>query len=99
VSVPERQCIGCGRRGPQSEFARLAVDSEVSPGRVVVVGAKEPHWGRGAYLCRRMACLDRAIQRKAFQRAFRASVVVMKDELAAGLVNEAGEVPGRIDGR
>jgi predicted RNA-binding protein YlxR (DUF448 family) len=32
--------------------------------------------GRGAYLCRKQVCLDRALHRKAFQRAFRAAVTV-----------------------
>jgi uncharacterized protein len=60
------------------------VDPETSPARVVVARKGEQK-GRGAYLCKRRSCLDRALQRKAFQRAFRASVVVMEDEIAAAL--------------
>ncbi len=75
---------GAGCRGPQSGFLRLMVDSKTSPARVVVAGKGEQK-GRGAYLCRRRACLDRALQRKAFQRAFRASVVVIEEEIAAAL--------------
>jgi predicted RNA-binding protein YlxR (DUF448 family) len=62
----------------------LMLDREASPPRVVVAGKGEQK-GRGAYLCRQRSCLDRALHRKAFQRAFRASVVVMEDEIAAAL--------------
>ncbi|MCX8032934.1 MAG: YlxR family protein [Thermoleophilia bacterium] len=78
---PERQCIGCGLRGPQSEFVWLRVDKEVMPPRVVVVKNTRDRKGRGAYLCKRRVCLDRALQRKAFQRAFRMSVEVSVDEI------------------
>jgi len=84
VSEPERQCVGCGRRGPQSGFLRLTLDRGVTPARVVVGGGKE-RMGRGAYLCKRQACLDRAVRRKAFQRAFRTRVLVDEEELAEAL--------------
>lgn len=90
ASVPERRCIGCGLRGPQSGFLRLTLERETSPPRVVPAGKGE-RTGRGAYLCRRRACLDRAVQKKAFQRAFRASVVVAEGEIVAALVSDAGE--------
>jgi predicted RNA-binding protein YlxR (DUF448 family) len=84
VKDPERQCIGCGRRRPQGAFLRLAVVGEGSLARVVVVDGSE-HMGRGAYLCRRKACVERAISRKAFQRAFRKRVCVDRDEMVAAI--------------
>jgi predicted RNA-binding protein YlxR (DUF448 family) len=84
VSAPERQCVGCGRRGPQSGFLRLAVDRENDPAQVVVADERTRS-GRSAYLCRQVSCLDRAVQRKAFQRAFRASVVLSEGEIVAAL--------------
>ncbi|MFH0915541.1 MAG: DUF448 domain-containing protein [bacterium] len=90
MTIPERQCIGCGRRGPQSGFLRLTLDQKVAPARVMFGGGRERR-GRGAYLCRRQACLDRALHRKAFQRAFRASVVVDADEIEALVKVEAKE--------
>lgn len=84
---PQRQCIGCGRRGPQAGFLRLTLDKDSSHVRVVQAGEKE-HPGRGAYLCRRRQCFDRALHRRAFQRAFRATVVVDDDEIVAALLTE-----------
>jgi predicted RNA-binding protein YlxR (DUF448 family) len=97
VREPERQCIGCGRRGPQSGFLRLAMSGSAPSARIVVVRS-EAQEGRGAYLCRRSACLDRAILRKAFQRAFRTSVVVSRDEIAQAMGSGSSEVPGRSNG-
>ncbi|HLA80300.1 MAG TPA: DUF448 domain-containing protein [Thermoleophilia bacterium] len=79
---PWRQCIGCGRRGPQGEFIRLTLDTALSPAQVVPVRERQ-HRGRGAYLCRRQACLDRAVQRRAFRRAFRTDAAVDVDRIAA----------------
>lgn len=90
---PERQCIGCGRRGPKSGLVRLTLEQGSDPKRVVVAGKRE-HRGRGAYLCRSRACLDRALHRKAFQRAFKAQVVVAEDEIAEALVASAGDRVG-----
>jgi predicted RNA-binding protein YlxR (DUF448 family) len=84
TASPERQCIGCGRRGPQGDFVRLCVEErwggeEQDTVKVVVAGRGLS--GRGAYLCRKQACLDRALQRRAFQRAFRATVLVDEQEV------------------
>ena len=91
-SQPERQCIGCGRRGPQSGFLRLTMDLACDPPRVTVASAKE-HRGRGAYLCRRRSCMDRALHRRAFQRAFRRTVVPDLDEIGAELETASGIEP------
>jgi uncharacterized protein len=91
VVVPERQCIGCGRRGPQDGFVRLTVVDRGGGDRLVVVAGKR-HGGRGAYLCRRQACLERALARKAFQRAFRASVEVDRDVLNDAMIKGEGPV-------
>ncbi len=89
MGEPERQCIGCGRHGPQSGFLRLTVvGGREAPRVAVVCGA--PRDGRGAYLCRRRACVDRALARKAFQKAFRIGLVIDRDELVAALEDEDG---------
>jgi predicted RNA-binding protein YlxR (DUF448 family) len=96
VGDPERQCIGCGLRGPQSGFVRLTVVDEGGSKRVAVADGRR-HSGRGAYLCRRQACMERAMMRKAFQRAFRTSVEVDRDCLGAAVIK--GEGPGGFDCR
>jgi predicted RNA-binding protein YlxR (DUF448 family) len=69
VTGPTRSCIGCGRKAPQGELLRFVVRD----GRLVA-GAQEP--GRGAYTCRRLSCFERALSRRAFNRALRRNVRV-----------------------
>jgi uncharacterized protein len=64
VSEPIRSCIGCGRKAPQHELLRFVAKD----GRLVA-GQGEP--GRGAYTCRRLACFERAVSRRAFNRTLR----------------------------
>jgi uncharacterized protein len=69
VTAPIRSCVGCGRKAPQGELLRFVAED----GRLVV-GLKEP--GRGAYTCRRLACFERALSRRAFNRTLRQTVQV-----------------------
>ena len=65
----ERTCVGCGRKAPQAELVRFAArEGELVPGR------GEP--GRGAYTCRRLACFERAVSRRGFNRVLRQNVTV-----------------------
>jgi predicted RNA-binding protein YlxR (DUF448 family) len=61
-----RTCVGCRQRGNRSDLIRIAnfqgnlsVDSE----------KKMP--GRGSWLHKKTKCLETAVERKAFGRAFR----------------------------
>ena len=65
----ERTCVGCGRKAPQRELVRFAARDGV-----LVRGRMEP--GRGAYTCRRLACFERALSRRAFNRVLRQNVSV-----------------------
>jgi uncharacterized protein len=62
------------------------LDDTKAPPLVVPDGSGQRS-GRGAYLCARRVCVDQAVRRRAFQRAFRRTVRV--DE--AGLVREIEE--------
>jgi predicted RNA-binding protein YlxR (DUF448 family) len=69
VNVPERTCAGCGRKAPQQELVRFAARA----GKLVA-GRTEP--GRGAYTCRRLACFERAVDRRAFSRVLRQNLAI-----------------------
>ena len=65
-AVPVRTCIGCGERAAKPDLVRVvAAGDELVPD----VAMRLP--GRGAYLHRSLACLERAQRRKAFPRALR----------------------------
>ena len=75
MTEPIRSCIGCGRKAPQGQLLRFAaVDGQLVPG----VGMP----GRGAYTCRRLACFERAVSRRAFNRTLRKTVRI-DQELAS----------------
>ena len=69
TGTPIRSCVGCGRRAPQSELIRFVAEN----GRLVP-GASRP--GRGAYTCRRLACYERAVAGRAFNRTLRRTVEI-----------------------
>ena len=75
----------------------MELDRESVPPRVEVT-AKGKRKGRGAYLCRRRSCLDRALHRKALQRAFRSPVMIDEHAILAALADGTGESCGEQDG-
>ena len=69
MTSPERTCAGCGRKAPQREFVRFAARD----GRLV---AGRTEAGRGVYTCARLACFERALASRAFNRVLRQTVRV-----------------------
>jgi uncharacterized protein len=69
VKDPVRTCVGCGKQGVQAGLVRLRLEG----GEVVV--DRERSGGRGAWLHPTAPCLERAMKRKVFGRAFRTSSV------------------------
>lgn len=63
--IPIRQCVACREHREKPLLARVV---RTPDGRVVYDGrGKVP--GRGAYLCRSTACLERAVRSRALSRA------------------------------
>jgi predicted RNA-binding protein YlxR (DUF448 family) len=64
-SVAMRTCLGCRRRRPKVEMVRLVrrTDGRVGPDRTGP--------GRGAYVCREPACVERALKPGRLAHAFR----------------------------
>jgi predicted RNA-binding protein YlxR (DUF448 family) len=80
---PERTCIGCGRKAGQADLVRLALVE----GRVAVDRVRRG--GRGAWIHPDEACLEKAVRRKAFGRAFRGQVAAEPGALRAQLTGNA----------
>ena len=83
---PVRTCVGCRRRGEQAELARCVLGGD---GRAVVSRVAP---GRGAWLCGE-DCLQIAIKRRAFDRAWRRSVE------ASALAGLSAQLRSGEDGR
>jgi len=63
---PVRTCVGCRQRGNRSDLIRIANFQ----GNLSVDSEKRLH-GRGSWLHPKGSCLETAVERKAFVRAFR----------------------------
>ena len=92
--IPVRRCVGCGRSRPKPDLVRIIVDGD----RGAVVDVESRLGGRGAYLCRDAACLERAMARNSLARALRRPLFppgsgdVARREFLAAL---RGEVDGQ----
>jgi hypothetical protein len=75
-ACPERTCIGCRQRAAKSDLLRVAVS-----GGACVPDLRGTLPGRGAYLHPALACLDLAVRRRAFGRAFKGPVTPDTAEL------------------
>ncbi|MEU9116679.1 YlxR family protein [Streptomyces sp. NPDC048483] len=65
-ACPERTCLGCRERAAKGDLLRIVViEGECTPDRRGTLP------GRGAYVHPAPVCLDLAVRRRAFSRAFR----------------------------
>lgn len=82
--VPMRQCVGCREMKAKAELVRVVKPKE---GEISLdfVG-KLP--GRGAYVCKATACIEKARKAKALERAFSCAV---SSEVYDGLAKKLAE--------
>ena len=65
--VPQRTCVVCGTKVAQRELVRVAL----TPDDGCHVDETGRRAGRGAYLCRRRECWDRALRSDRLARSLR----------------------------
>ena len=74
--VPMRRCIGCMESKPKKELIRVVLaktsEEEETPEVILDPTGKAP--GRGAYLCPKTECFEKAVKRKAIPRSLNAEV-------------------------
>jgi predicted RNA-binding protein YlxR (DUF448 family) len=63
--TPMRMCVACREMRPKKELIRVVR----TPQGDILADETGKAAGRGAYLCRRAACLERALKIRAFERA------------------------------
>lgn len=67
---PVRTCVGCGAKKDKSQLIRIVKTGDGSV-KADITGKSD---GRGAYICRDIACLQKAFKRSGFNRTFRCRV-------------------------
>ncbi len=68
--IPMRQCLGCREMKPKRELIRVVR----SPEGDISLDFRGKVSGRGAYVCRDMACLKKAMKSKGLERAFETAI-------------------------
>ena len=64
--IPQRQCVGCREMKEKRELLRIVK----SPEGVISLDFSGKKPGRGAYVCRRPECLQKARKNRSLERAF-----------------------------
>lgn len=78
--IPMRKCIGCNEMKDKKELIRI-VRNNVGEMNVDQSGKMA---GRGAYICKCVACFDAAVKAKRLERAFKTRI---PDEIYNNLRN------------
>lgn len=81
----ERMCTGCGKMTEKSDLLRIIKTKE---GDIFIDGTGKAN-GRGAYICKNKECLEKAIKRKALERAFKCKI---PDDTYALISEEIGDL-------
>lgn len=82
--IPLRKCIGCGEMKDKRTLVRIVRNKE---GEISVdFTGKKP--GRGAYICKNIACLNKAEKAKRLERAFSTKI---EPEIYDTMRREIGE--------
>jgi len=86
--IPQRQCVGCREMKDKKSLIRIvkSPEGEIS---LDFVGKKP---GRGAYVCRDVACLKKARKSRALERAFDTAIPA---EVYDALEQELGGADGQ----
>lgn len=80
--IPMRQCVGCQNMVSKKELIRIIKSSEGN----IELDATGKKNGRGAYLCKKKECLEKAIKKHSLERSLKVSIPVeiydsLKEEL------------------
>ena len=93
--VPDRTCVACRTVRPKRELLRIVR----TPAGDVRADESGRAAGRGAYVCRTEACLDKAITKGALSRALKTPLPAdLRDALAGSITNDPMPMNTIIEG-
>ena len=82
MADPMRMCAGCRERAPKKELIRVVRTPEGG----LLLDARDKAPGRGAYICRKAECLQKARKSRALERMLNITIPPEAyDELEAAL--------------
>ena len=68
--IPQRMCIACRERMEKRDLIRIVR----TPEEEILVDLTGKKAGRGAYLCGKLECLEKAIKTKGLERALNCAI-------------------------
>lgn len=78
--IPERKCMGCNEKRPKKELVRIVR----TPDGAVQLDVTGKVSGRGAYICPKISCYEKAMKTKRLERCLE---ITIPDEVY-GMVKE-----------
>lgn len=79
--IPLRQCVGCGEMVDKRDMMRVVK----TPENDITLDFKGKMNGRGAYICKRGECLEKALKNNGLERSLKVSI---PDEVKTKLKEE-----------
>lgn len=80
--IPERTCIGCNEKKQKKELIRIVKDKE---GNISIDEIGKSN-GRGAYICKNIRCLEKAIKSKKLERSLKTKIDLQIYESLRGVI-------------
>ena len=68
--IPLRKCTGCGEMKSKKELIRVLLE----PDRNVCLDATGKKNGRGAYICNKLECFEKAVKTKGLERSLKTQI-------------------------
>lgn len=68
--IPLRMCAGCGEMKSKKEMIRVLK----TPEDEIFIDATGKKNGRGAYICRKVECLQKAVKTKGLERSLKVNI-------------------------
>ena len=84
MADPVRMCVGCRTHIPKKELIRIVR----TPDGAVVADAKGKTPGRGAYICRKTECLNKARKSRALERVLEVEITPEAYDILAAAVED-----------
>lgn len=86
--IPSRICVGCRQAREKRDMVRVVKTAE----NVISLDETGKKNGRGAYICRNMECLQKAVKSKGLERSLKTQI---PDEVITLLEEEMSAVEAR----
>ena len=68
--IPERKCMGCNEKRPKKELIRVVRTPEDD----VLADETGKKSGRGAYICPKVSCFEKALKTKRLERTLEVDI-------------------------